>query len=42
LLETAPTGPMPTKAEMFDAFMGSGLRKTLTGERGAPRRKKDK
>ena len=42
LLETAPTGPMPTKAEMFDAFMGSGLRKALTGERGAPRRKKDK
>jgi len=42
LLETAPGSQMPSKAEMFDAFLGSGLRKALTGERGAPKREKGK
>jgi prephenate dehydrogenase len=40
LLETVPDSQMPGKAEMFDAFLGSGLRKALTGERGAPKRGK--
>jgi len=35
LLETVPDSQMPGKAEMFDAFLGSGLRRALTGERGA-------
>jgi prephenate dehydrogenase len=42
LLETAPIGQMPGKAEMFDAFLGSGLRKAMTGERGVPKRQKGK
>jgi prephenate dehydrogenase len=42
LLETAQGSQMPGKAEMFDAFLGSGLRKALTGERGVPKREKGK
>ena len=42
LLETAQGGEMPRKSEMFDAFLGSGLRKALTGERGKPKREKGK
>jgi len=40
LLETVPDSQMPGKAEMFDAFLGSGLRKALSGERGAAKRGK--
>jgi prephenate dehydrogenase len=42
LLETAQGSQMPGKAEMFDAFLGSGLRKALTGQRGVPKREKGK
>jgi len=42
LLETVPDSQMPSKAEMFDAFLGSGVRKALTGGRGAPKREKGK
>ncbi len=42
LLETVPGSQMPSKAEVFDAFLGSGLRKALAGERGAPKREKGK
>jgi len=42
LLETHRESQMPGKGEMFDAFLGSGLRRALTGERGAPKRKKGK
>ena len=40
LLETPRGGQMPGKGEVFDAFLGSGLRKALSGERGAPKRDK--
>jgi len=33
LLESLPRSQMPNKAEMFDAFLGSYLRKGLTGQR---------
>ena len=42
LLEARRESQMPSKSEMFDVFLGSGLRKALTGERGAPKRKKGK
>jgi len=42
LLEIPRGGQMPSKGDVFDAFLGSGLRKVLTGERGAPKREKDK
>lgn len=33
LLDTLPPSQMPSKTEMFDAFLGSYLRKGLTGQR---------
>ncbi len=42
LLETIPDSQMPSKSEIFDAFLGGGLRKALIGERGAPKQKKGK
>lgn len=42
LLETVQGSQMPSKSEVFDAFLGSGLRKALSGERGAPKREKGK
>ncbi|MBN1138562.1 MAG: prephenate dehydrogenase/arogenate dehydrogenase family protein [Anaerolineae bacterium] len=42
LLEIPHGGQMPSRGDLFDAFLGSGLRKALTGERGAPKREKGK
>jgi prephenate dehydrogenase len=42
LMEIRRESQMPAKSEIFDAFLGSGLRKALTGERGAAKKKKDK
>ena len=36
LLETEPPTQMPSKAEMFDAFLGGFVRRTLTRDRTAP------
>lgn len=42
LLETVSESQMPRKAEIFDAFLGSGLRKALSGERGVAKEKRGK